>query len=203
MQIELREIGKRFHTQWLFKDISIVVPEFSSCAIIGKNGSGKSTLLQIIYKYVIPTKGKVIATSNQIELSEEEMIVQSAFVSPYMELPEELTLMELVTFHFKMRTSIEPDYAKIIASCGLKGNENKLIKYFSSGMKQRLKLALAFYTDCRLLLLDEPCSNLDQQGVDWYCDMIKSSPKNRTIFVASNQEVEYGFCDLRISINAE
>ncbi len=195
MELTLQGIGKKFHAQWLFRDVSMVIPSLSSLAITGKNGSGKSTLLQIIYRYVMPSKGITIAKISGEITSDESFISQTAFVSPYTELPEELTLIEAITFHFKMCTPVEMDFDRLIEACGLTGHKNKQIKYFSSGMKQRLKLALAFNTECNLLLLDEPCSNLDQQGVKWYCDTVQKLLKKRTIIIASNQEVEYSFCD--------
>jgi len=79
-------------------------------------------------------------------------------------------------------------------------SEHKAIKNFSSGMKQRVKLALAFCSDTQILLLDEPTSNLDQQGVEWYLSLIEQCSSNRLVIVCSNQEQEYGFCDERINV---
>jgi len=195
MKIELQGIGKRYHARWLFRNLNATVETNHSLALIGRNGSGKSTLLQIIYRYVVPTEGKVIALSENNPINEQDVPMHAAFVAPYLELPEELTLIESVNFHFKMRKALSDDMSSLINGCGLEGNENKQIKYFSSGMKQRLKLALAFNTDAPLLLLDEPCSNLDKNGINWYCDMMKKMSGKRTIIVASNQDYEYDFCN--------
>lgn len=202
MELQLHEVGKRFNRQWLFRDLTIHIPSGTACAITGPNGSGKSTLLQIIYQYVVPTTGTVKAKLNQEEITSEQLVAQAAFVSPYLELPEELTLNELLKFHFSMRQGTESDWNAIIRDCGLTGSENKVIRYFSSGMKQRLKLALAFYHSGSLILLDEPCTNLDQQGVNWYLQMIERVRNRQTIVVASNQEVEYAFCNQQIRVIA-
>ncbi|MFA6261773.1 MAG: ABC transporter ATP-binding protein [Bacteroidia bacterium] len=202
MELQLQDVGKRFNRQWLFRNISFHIPSGSACAITGPNGSGKSTLLQIIYQYVVPTAGSVKAKINDLEITPEELVARSAFVSPYLELPEELTLMELLKFHFSMRQGTESDWNAIVSDCGLAGSENKIIRYFSSGMKQRLKLALAFNHAGNLILLDEPCTNLDQQGVNWYLKMIERVRNRQTILVASNQEVEYGFCNQQIQVIA-
>lgn len=200
MKLQLDQLGKRFNRQWLFREISIEVPALSSLAITGPNGSGKSTLLQIVYQYVVPTTGKVTAYLDQECISPEQLVHHTAFVAPYLELPEELTLIELVRFHFGMRNFTGVIAEEAIAACGLQGNEHKYVRFFSSGMKQRLKLSLAFFSNCRLLLLDEPCSNLDQQGINWYLQMIEKRKSDTTILVASNQEIEYGFCDKHIRI---
>jgi ABC-type multidrug transport system ATPase subunit len=88
----------------------------------------------------------------------------------------------------------------MVEACGLGGQEKKPVKYFSSGMKQRLKLVMAIYANTPLLLLDEPCSNLDEQGIKWYRDLMKTQLGKRTILIASNQGFEYDFCDAELSL---
>lgn len=167
-----------------------------SYALTGYNGSGKSTLLQIIYGYQVPSAGKVLFSVNGNPVPEETLYQHIAIATPYMELPEELTLLEVLEFHFSFkRLALNMSFEMLIAEAGLSGSEDKQVKYFSSGMKQRLKLILAFYNDCEVLLLDEPCSNMDDQGVSWYRYMINEQKGKRTIIIASNQRSEYDFCD--------
>ena len=76
-----------------------------------------------------------------------------------------------------------------------------MIKYFSSGMKQRLKLALAFCSDTPMLMLDEPTSNLDKQGVEWYLGLVQQFAAGRLTIICSNQEHEYSFCTQHLDIS--
>jgi ABC-type multidrug transport system ATPase subunit len=107
----------------------------------------------------------------------------------------------MIDFHFKFKTyKTGIDKAAIIDLLNLPGSSNKLIRYFSSGMKQRLKLALAFCADTPILMLDEPTSNLDAQGVEWYLSLVQQFAKDRLTIICSNQEHEYSFCQHRLSI---
>ena len=79
-------------------------------------------------------------------------------------------------------------------------SKNKLIRYFSSGMKQRVKLALAFCADTPLLMLDEPTANLDAQGSNWYLQLIEQFAAGRLTIICSNQPNEYAFCKNRLNL---
>jgi ABC-type multidrug transport system ATPase subunit len=196
LKITLSSIGKKFNRQWLFKEVNLLFEADHSYALTGFNGSGKSTLLQIIYGYQVPSTGKVAFTLNEHPLADEVLYQHIAIAAPYLELPEELTLLEVLKFHFAFKQiTAQITFETAIEQAGLTGNEHKQVRYFSSGMKQRLKLILAFYNDCKVLLLDEPCSNLDDQGVSWYREMVLKQKGTRTIIIASNQKAEYDFCD--------
>lgn len=201
MELVLKDIGKRFNTQWIFKGIHHTFASHSASALIGNNGSGKSTLLQIIYGFQTHSKGKIAYNLEQQTLLEEDLPRHISFAAPYLELPEEFTLSEMLAFHFKIVPPL-PDVKinKVLNACGLTGNEHKYIKHFSSGMKQRLKLILAFYSHTSLLLLDEPCSNLDEKGIAWYKQLLKNAVGTRTIIIASNQTFEYEVCDTIIDL---
>ena len=84
----------------------------------------------------------------------------------------------------------------------LEGAKDKQIKNFSSGMKQRLKLALAWLSDVSIVLLDEPCSNLDAKGIEWYKKLANEYSKNRLVIVCSNNiEDEFSFCKKSIDMD--
>jgi ABC-type multidrug transport system ATPase subunit len=89
---------------------------------------------------------------------------------------------------------------KILELIGLKNAAHKQIRYYSSGMKQRLKLALAIFSDCPILLLDEPCSNLDKEGYALYDTLIKEYAMHKLIIVGSNDPAEYHFCNAQINL---
>jgi ABC-type multidrug transport system ATPase subunit len=202
VQITLSDIGKKFNRQWVFKGINLEISSQQSLALVGNNGSGKSTLIQIIFNFQTYSKGSINYWLNQILLTEEELVGKIAFAAPYLELFEDFTLIEMLQFHFKLiPKQADISLEEMISNGGLGGQENKAVKYFSSGMKQRLKLLMAIYADTPLLLLDEPCSNLDNQGIEWYRNLVQTQLKKRTIIIASNQLFEYDFCDSTLSVH--
>lgn len=201
MRIELQQVSKKFNRQWLFRNISFSFNEQHSYAIVGNNGSGKSTLLQMIYGFQTISSGKIILHNGHQLLGEEQVFQHTSFVAPYLELLEDYTLKEMLQFHFQFK-HIQGNLSidDMMVLCKLENNRDKQIKLFSSGMKQRLKLALVFFSNTPLILLDEPCSNLDMQGIQWYQEMVKEVIGKRTLIIASNQKFEYDFCDDELRI---
>lgn len=201
MKIFLEDIGRRFNQEWIFKGINHTFVQGQSYAILGPNGSGKSTFLQVLAGSLSPSKGKISYSFQDKEIAAEHIYQQLALAAPYLELIEEFTLRESIHFHFKFKKMMPGwDCEKLITLLQLESSANKEIRYFSSGMKQRVKLLLACCTDSPLLLLDEPTANLDTQGMEWYLSMIKQFTKNRVLIICSNQEHEYVFCDHRFNI---
>ncbi|MES2691719.1 MAG: ATP-binding cassette domain-containing protein [Bacteroidota bacterium] len=203
LHIELQQIGKRFGRQWLFQNVSVLMQTGKTYALTGNNGSGKSTLLQLIYGYQTPSKGKLSVQLNQQDIPVSELFGHSAFVAPYIDLPEELTVEEQLKFHFSFKT-IAPGFtiSKIIEEIWLTESTGKKIKHLSSGMRQRLKLAQAFYSDVPLWFFDEPCTNLDAKGMEWYRNQVIGSGKKKLVIIASNQVYEYDFADQVIEVNS-
>src|ERR1700753_424725 len=201
MQIVLQNIGRRFNRDWIFRDIGYTFNGSETYAILGPNGSGKSTLLQVLNGSLAPSAGSINYLMNDKSVEAEAIFNQLTLAAPYLELIEEFTLDEVVDFHFKFKLYRQGmDKEAVISLLALEGGRNKLIKYFSSGMKQRLKLALAFCSDTPMLMLDEPASNLDTQGVEWYLSLVQQFAKNRLTIICSNQEQEYSFCDEKLDV---
>jgi ABC-type multidrug transport system ATPase subunit len=195
MTILLNGIGKKYNKQWIFRNLSYTLEQGNTYAILGNNGSGKSTLLQCIIGSVQVSTGQIEYNLNNQPINTDQAFKQIAFVSPYMELIEEMTLVEMLAFHQKFK----PFYPtitqeSIIELIGLSTSKNKQIINFSSGMKQRLKLAVAFFSESTLLCLDEPMSNLDEEGAAVYKMLVANYSYNRTIIVSSNDKGEYSFC---------
>lgn len=199
MEVVLNKLSKRYIHEWIFRDLSTTLPSGSRTAIVGPNGSGKSTLLQIISGYRLPSSGKIQFIDKGKEVPNEDVFKWISFASPYLDLVEEFTLAEQLDFHFKYRKT-KLSYTEVAEIFELDKALNKLIKYFSSGMKQRLKLALAFASESDMLLLDEPTSNLDQQGILIYNDCLESMLYHRTLVIASNDPKEYKICNSQILI---
>jgi ABC-type multidrug transport system ATPase subunit len=201
MQIELINIAKKFNREWIFKDVNLQIPYSSKLAILGSNGSGKSTLLQIIVGSLSASKGEINYHVNDQLISVENAYRHFSIASPYIELVEEMTLNEMIDFHFSFKERFNQygnvDLLNIVE---LESSKNKEIRYFSSGMKQRAKLMLAVLSNVDCIMLDEPCSNLDKQGITWYHQLLNDYLSDRTIIICSNQEYEYSICDKSLSI---
>jgi len=201
MNITLQNVGRRFNKEWIFRNLSTEFTSGNSYAILGPNGSGKSTLLSVLTGSLSPSEGK-ISFSDTKEISVENIYKYISLAAPYLELVETFTLKESIDFHFKFKNFASGlDSKKLITILGLEKAANKEIKYFSSGMKQRTKLALACCTDTPILFLDEPTSNLDVQGINWYRELIENFGKDRLTIIGSNQIQEYDFCTKQIQIS--
>ena len=202
MNISLTNTGKRYNFEWIFRKLNYEFTSDNNYVILGSNGSGKSTLLQTIAGNCISSEGEIkyLISDNFVEV--ENIFKSLSFAAPYLELFEEFTFTESIRFQaqFKPFTS-QLTTKEIIELTQLEKSTDKQIKYYSSGMKQRVRLALAILADTPLLLLDEPTSNLDKKAIDWYQKLVTDFSKERLIIVASNQqEYEYPFCNKQLSI---
>ncbi len=195
MKISLEQVSKRFQRHWIFKDINCIFQAPGKHALLGANGSGKSTLMRIIAGMQNPSKGKVTHEYNGKKIETGKIFPNISYCAPGMELVEELTLTEFLDFHFSFKDAKDGLSTKeIIKIIGLEKAADKQLGDYSSGMKQRVKLAQAIFTDTPVLLLDEPCTNLDQPGVEQYQSWINTYSQNRLVLVASNDPREYFFC---------
>lgn len=201
MEIQLENVAKKFNKEWIFKNVDLNLFSTDTISITGPNGSGKSTLLQIIAGSLLPTNGKLKFIHKGKHIEAERIYKYLSLVSPALSLPEDFTLEEFISFHFKfkkLRKGHEIDELPGIFK--LERAKNKYIKNFSTGMKQRLKLGIAFYANTPLLMLDEPATNLDGNGVDWYFEEIDKILQEKMIFVCSNRSDEYTFCKKNLNI---
>ena len=171
-------------------------------AILGPNGSGKSTLLQVLSGATLLNEGTITHHQGDTTTDPEEVFRYVTIAAPYLELVEEFTLEESVKLHFSFKKTMNGiSLQEVIRLSELQDAIHKPVKFFSSGMKQRLKLTLACLSDTPLLLLDEPCANLDENGVKWYASMVGEYGKGKTIVVCSNSHPEeYFFCSRKIQL---
>jgi len=203
MHITLNKISRKFNYEWIFRDVDYMFEQGNAYAILGSNGSGKSTLLQIISGHLHPSSGTLLYEHDGKEIAIEDFFRHVTFSGPYLELIEEFTLEEMLTFHSRFRKFRNGlDVTGVMEATGLSRNRNKPIKYFSSGMKQRLRLALALLTQSEVVLLDEPAANLDRKAIEWYRNLIENNKDGRIIIVCSNsQSDEHDFCTQSIVID--
>lgn len=197
MKIKCENIGKRFNRDWIFRYFNYEFTTGGRYAITGPNGSGKSTLLQVIAGAIAASEGQLVHEGYEAN----DVYKNISIAAPYLDIIEEMNLIEFLRFHqafkpFLLNISLE----KIIDTIGLSAAASKQIRYYSSGMKQRVKLAQAVFSDTSCLLLDEPCSNLDEEGIRLYHQLINDYCQERLIIVSSNDAQEYNFCAKRIEI---
>lgn len=202
MTISLSDAGKRYNRDWIFRHCTYQFESGTSYAITGPNGSGKSTLLQVVGGALMLSEGRIEYRTKNKELKNEEVFQHVSFCAPYLEVVEEMTVREFFEFHTGFKSLLPGStITSIIKEVGLEKAMNKQIRYYSSGMKQRVKLAQCIFSDSAIVLLDEPCTNLDAAGIELYHSLIASYCKDRLVVVSSNDEVEYGFCNSIINIS--
>lgn len=204
VSIHINNLGKKYVNEWIFKDVSLIITPAEKLVIMGANGSGKSTLLQSIASFLIPTKGEVVWKNESKTIEDDTIYKHLSMASPYMELIEDFTLTETIEHQAKFKPFVNnlstPEVIKLML---LNHASEKYVKNYSSGMRQRVKLGLAILADCPVLLLDEPCSNLDANAIAWYQNMIAEFAKNKTVIVCSNAvKEEYLFCTNKIEIES-
>lgn len=201
MQIQLEQTGKKYNREWIFRGLSHTFMAGKKYAITGPNGSGKSTLLQTIAGSTALSEGRILYSNAGNELAPENAFTSLSICAPYLTLIEEMTALEFLAFHESFKSfmpGITP--SSILETIGLTDAANKQIRYYSSGMKQRIKLAQAIFSDVPVLFLDEPCTNLDETGYALYQSLIQDYASNKLIIVSSNDKLEYNFCEEVIDI---
>ncbi|MGZ3902454.1 MAG: ABC transporter ATP-binding protein [Bacteroidia bacterium] len=202
VSIQLNNISKKYINEWIFKNVSLTISPSQKMVVLGSNGSGKSTLLQTIAAFLIPTKGELTWNNGPQKIEDDLIFKHLSMASPYMELVEDFTLEEMVDHQKTFKPFLNNLSVKeVISLMQLEHAAGKHIKNYSSGMRQRVKLGLAVLADCPVLLLDEPCTNLDARSIAWYQELIFQNAMHKTILVCSNTvKEEYSFCDTNIEI---
>jgi len=204
MRITLTDAGKRFNRDWIFRHLDHEFSPGHSYAITGSNGSGKSTLLQAIAGAIDLSEGRIGYEMNgagALSMPPDQVYRHLSLAAPYLEVIEEMTVTEFLTFHQGFKPFL-PDLSvkDIIRQVGLEVAADKQIRYYSSGMKQRVRLAQALFSDSSLLLLDEPTTNLDADGISLYRRLAQQYGSGRIVIVSSNDQQEYDFCEGIINI---
>lgn len=192
LTITVNDLSKRFNREWIFRHLHYQFLPGTTYAITGPNGSGKSTLLQVLWGQVPQTSGAIRYLKGDHEVAIEQAFRHISIATPYMDLIDEFTLREMINFHFKLkklRDGVEVN--DLISLMYLEDAVDKQLINFSSGMKQRLKLALAFYTQADVYFLDEPGTNLDRRAFEWYLTHLGQLSPQALVFVASNNPDEY------------
>lgn len=201
VKISLEGLGKRYKKQWVFRKLALHLSAPQKVAVLGHNGSGKSTLLRTLAGIQMPSEGRVLWEISGNPIPKESIYKHLSFCAPGIELVEELTLAETLAFHFKFKPlQAGLSLKEIPQILGLEKARHKPLADFSSGMKQRVKLALTLFADTPLVLLDEPCTNLDDAGIAQYLGWVEKYCGEKLVLVASNDPREYPFCTTQLPL---
>lgn len=187
MIITGKDIGKKFGKNWIFRHLDFEIANGEPTVIVGKNGAGKSTLLQIISGFLTPSSGTILLDKKNID----ECNVSINLVGPYTEVIEEFTLREFLLFHCQFKSQ-KCSFEEMADAASL--SLEKPILDFSTGMKQRVKLITCFFFENDILFMDEPTSNLDKDGIDWFINEFEKVKDQSLVTIASNQKEEIELC---------
>jgi len=201
--LKVSDIGKHYGETLVFKNISFEMTGGDVLAITGWNGSGKSTLLRIIAGLARPSAGQVEMFYNGEPIAKESRRWFIGMVAPAFSLYEELTGLENMEFFSRVRglACNRNDCLDVIRKVGMAEHATKICREYSSGMKQRLKLAQALLHEPPLLLLDEPGSNLDSKGVEVVEEIISEQRQSGVTVIASNEKREADHADRIIDLS--
>lgn len=199
---EVNNLGHRYQGKFLFRNLSFVFEHGQLNMIEGNNGRGKSTLLKIIAKGMEAVEGDVIFKQNGLQLTEDEILRNVGLVGPYLELPEDLTLSELVDFQLITQPDIGKveDYKRRISYFEMTDFQNRLIAQYSTGMKQKARLILSLTENRRIWILDEPGSNLDPESSQKLWDFVRKNLEGRFVVVASNDPIELEMASIKVAL---
>jgi ABC-type multidrug transport system ATPase subunit len=188
--VTLDKVGHRFGLRWVFQELSLEIPAYSHFVIRGANGSGKSTLARILAGTLSASSGAVMTREGSATRPNVDMR-QSLLIGPGNALHPDLTLTETLEFHARFRPFF-PDLSpwEALNEAGLYAHRNKALGALSSGMQQRVKLALALCSASALTVLDEPCANLDANGIEWYRTRLALLVQKTTTVICSNHRPE-------------
>jgi len=195
-------LTQRFGPNKIFESLTFEVPKGQGLVVTGPNGSGKTTLLRILSGLLRPTQGEVRLNIDGKAISPEERLRHIGFITPELALYEELTALENLEFFARVRRlkRTRADHLALLERVGLKERGRDLVGAFSSGMKQRLKLAFAIQHEPMLLLLDEPGSSLDEDGRAIVKEVISKQKARGALVVATNDERELAYGEEKLAL---
>ncbi len=204
MKLIVEKISKNFEDKRILRDISFELSSGSAASIVGPNGSGKTTLVRIICGLIRPTSGAVNYIENEQYIDIQNFYQSLGLVGPYLQLYEELTALENLIFFAKLKRikDIKNKIDVLMDRLNLSGREDDQVKTYSSGMRQRLKYVFALLGDPKILILDEPTSNLDSDGIERVYDIMQEQKMNNILLIATNDEVDLKYGDFEIEVNS-
>ena len=201
--LKAEKLSKNFNRRTVIRDISFTLVPGDSLAVTGKNGSGKSTLIKILAGVLSPSTGSVAYENSGIPLLQDEIRTLVGFVSPYLQYYEEFTAVEILDIIARIRVSGANDPARrkdLMERFSLWERKDDIVRTYSSGMKQRLKYVVALEHSPSVLLLDEPTSNLDEDGIAVVRNVVAEYSKRGVLVIATNDASEASWCGRQLKV---
>ncbi len=203
MEISCQNIWKRYSRKWILKALDFDIHSGECIGIQGPNGSGKSTLLQILSGYLSPTRGQVIYRLGDTEIGRDNIYRHIAISAAYTDIDEEMTIGEIFHHYRQFKGLTVADLGQLM-SLSLFEASSQQVRYFSSGMKQRLSLTLALASDVPFLVFDEPTAFLDPVHKDWFYTNLDAVKKgDKTIILATNDIADLEVCDRILTVHPQ
>ena len=198
-------ISKTFNRRKIFEDIHFSLHQSHSLAITGKNGSGKSTLVKILSNVLSPTRGNIDLTIDGKKVPAADRFNYLGFVAPYLQLYDEFTGLENLQLFRNIRglNTSKESLEELLCSVNLLERRNDFVRTYSSGMKQRLKYAFALFHNPPILILDEPRSNLDAEGIATAYKIIEEQQQHGIVIIATNDDDDLAHCKHIIDLNVK
>jgi heme exporter protein A len=203
VRVSFEKVGKRFDTRTVLAQLSGTVEPGRVLVVAGPNGSGKSTLLNILAGVIRPSRGEVLYRQDEDDIPRPRWFAHLGVAAPDMAVYDELTAVENLMFFARLRgLEARPDsIGALLQELGLAAREHgRHVGTYSSGMKQRVKLAQAVIHEPAVLLLDEPSSNLDTAGHDAVARLVDRFRSRAAVAVATNDPREMAWGDARIEL---
>lgn len=187
--LKAASLSKRFGARKVFTNIDFELVTGDVIAVVGDNGSGKTTLVKTLLGEYRPSKGEVVFSRDGVPLDEEGIRENTSLVAPYLNLYDSLSGEEnLVFFASVAGLSVTgKEISALLTRVGLDGRGPDMAGAYSSGMKQRLKYAVALLSRPSFLFLDEPTSNLDDAGKKIVYEIIEEYRHRAIVVIATNE----------------
>ncbi|MBT9176771.1 MAG: putative ABC transporter ATP-binding protein YxlF [Firmicutes bacterium] len=197
VRVDCHRLAKRYPSRQLFANLSFTIAPNSIFVVTGHNGTGKTTLLKLVAGLVPPSEGTVQIHCQERTLAPGEVRQTLGMVSPDLALYDALSGLENLEFFAAVRGIAAPtqQFAGLLEQVGLKKRSHDLVSTYSAGMKQRLKYAHALLHEPQILILDEPTSNLDSQGAQMVCDIMRRQRERGIVIFATNDLREVALAD--------
>ena len=198
------DLDKSFAGPPLFSGFSARI-EAGLTAVTGRNGTGKTTLLKILAGLLRPTAGRVRVERDGRELSGDERRLAIGWAGPDLAFYGELTGVENLRFYREAagRPLPEPDIRRRLSEIGLsEAAADRRVDEYSTGMRQRLRVAFSVLFDPPIVLLDEPFLGLDVEGREIVYALIEGARRRGAVGLASNDERDFAGPEQRIELGA-
>lgn len=203
LSLQIAQLAHEYDEREVFRCVDFTY-DGACLAVTGPNGSGKSTLLRIIAGILTPAYGEVKISMDGSLIARDSLRNITGMVAPDICLYSELTTKENLEFLLKVRScrTSKNRISEVIELVGLENRANDPVRELSTGLRQRANFAAALVHKPNLLLLDEPSSNLDDDGIKMVYSVIEMQREFGMVVLATNSPAEAEIADMRLDIGA-